>query len=81
MAVLSFFQGKRHYVQKLKLTPARILVMSQALVLQNITLEDKGVYRCKAELEPTKHKNVSAKVIVYGETVLDGLILSAIFFD
>uniref|UniRef100_A0A8C4HPV6 receptor protein-tyrosine kinase n=1 Tax=Dicentrarchus labrax TaxID=13489 RepID=A0A8C4HPV6_DICLA len=36
-----------------------------ALVLPNITMEDKGVYRCKAETEPTKHKNASAKVLVF----------------
>lgn len=47
--------------------------MSNALVLPNITTEDKGVYRCKAELEPTIHKNASAKVLVYGEYALDGL--------
>ncbi|XP_028271700.1 vascular endothelial growth factor receptor kdr-like [Parambassis ranga] len=61
----------RHHVQKLKLKPAKILVMSNALVLPNITLDDKGVYRCKAELEPTKHKNVSAKVIVYEHPFLN----------
>lgn len=47
--------------------------MSKALVLPNITIEDKGVYRCKAEIEPTKHKNATAKVHVYGEHALDGL--------
>lgn len=47
--------------------------MSKALVLPNITMEDKGVYRCKAEIEPTKHKNASAKVLVFGEYGLGGL--------
>lgn len=47
--------------------------MSKALVLPNITIEDKGVYRCRAEIEPTKHKNASAKVVVFGEYAFDEL--------
>lgn len=30
-------------------------------------MEDKGVYSCRAEIIPTKYKNATAKVIVYGE--------------
>lgn len=42
-------------------------MISSALVLQNITMEDKGVYSCRAEISPTKYKDATAKVIVYGE--------------
>lgn len=55
----------RHYTNKTKGDPAETFVMSKALILPNITMEDKGVYRCKAEIEPTKHKNASVKVSVY----------------
>ncbi|XP_039975481.1 vascular endothelial growth factor receptor kdr-like [Xiphias gladius] len=61
----------RHYTNKTKDKPARVLVMSKALVLPNITIEDKGVYRCKAEIEPTKHKNATAKVHVYEHPFLN----------
>ncbi|XP_040903895.1 vascular endothelial growth factor receptor kdr-like [Toxotes jaculatrix] len=55
----------RHHTIKTKDNPARVLVMSKALVLPNITMEDKGVYSCKAEIEPTKHMTATAKVNVY----------------
>jgi len=48
--------------------------MSSSLVLVNVTMEEKGVYRCKAEVEPTKHLSASAKVIVYGEYTLNVLL-------
>ncbi|KAM6999689.1 vascular endothelial growth factor receptor kdr-like [Tautogolabrus adspersus] len=64
-------RDNRHYTTKTKDYPARVLVMSKALFLPNITMEDKGVYRCRAELEPTIHKNASAKVIVYEHPFLN----------
>lgn len=39
--------------------------MSNTLILSNITMEDRGQYRCKAELE--KHNISTAKVLVFGE--------------
>ena len=41
--------------------------MSKTLVLPDVTVEDKGWYHCKAEINHFTHKNASAKVIVYGE--------------
>ncbi|XP_008302028.1 vascular endothelial growth factor receptor kdr-like isoform X2 [Stegastes partitus] len=61
----------RHYTEKPKLIPAQVLVMSKTLVLPNITMEDRGVYRCKADLEPTKHKNASVKVTVFEHPFLN----------
>ncbi|KAI3351635.1 hypothetical protein L3Q82_020471, partial [Scortum barcoo] len=61
----------RHYTNKTKDIPAKSFVMSKALVLPNITMEDKGVYRCRAEIEPTKHKNASAKVLVFEHPFLN----------
>ncbi|KAM9356682.1 vascular endothelial growth factor receptor kdr-like [Symphorus nematophorus] len=58
-------ENRQYYTNKTKDNPARVLVMSKSLTLPNITMEDKGVYRCKAEIEPTKHKNASAKVLVF----------------
>lgn len=48
-------------------------MMSKGLVLPNVTMEDKGLYRCKAEIEPTRHKNATAKVLVFGKYTLDAL--------
>ncbi|XP_054647687.1 vascular endothelial growth factor receptor kdr-like [Dunckerocampus dactyliophorus] len=62
------FPGKnenRHSTQATMERPAVVFTMSKALVLPNVTMEDKGFYRCKAETLPTKHKNATAKVIVY----------------
>ncbi|XP_031159144.1 vascular endothelial growth factor receptor kdr-like isoform X1 [Sander lucioperca] len=59
------------YTNKTEVRPAKTFVMSKALFLPNITMEDKGVYRCKAELQPTIYKNVSAKVLVYEHPYLN----------
>uniref|UniRef100_A0A7N8YE45 receptor protein-tyrosine kinase n=1 Tax=Mastacembelus armatus TaxID=205130 RepID=A0A7N8YE45_9TELE len=53
--VLSFCSGKS------------IIVMSKALILPNISMEDIGEYRCKAEIDPTTHEKARAIVTVYGE--------------
>lgn len=39
--------------------------MSRSLVLPNITMENNGLYICKAATAPDKHRNISARVIVY----------------
>lgn len=44
-----------------------VLPMSNTLVLPNITMEDRGLYRCKAELLPQIHNNTTAKVSVFSE--------------
>ncbi|XP_054453574.1 vascular endothelial growth factor receptor kdr-like [Anoplopoma fimbria] len=62
---------KQHYENKTLGPTAVVIVMSKALILPNITMEDKGVYRCRAELDITKHKNTSAKVIVYEHPFLN----------
>lgn len=41
--------------------------MSNTLVLPNVTMEDRGMYRCRAELEPQRYKNSTAKVVIFGE--------------
>ncbi|XP_018515715.1 vascular endothelial growth factor receptor kdr-like [Lates calcarifer] len=61
----------RHYTPKTKDNPARVLMMSKGLVLPNVTMEDKGLYRCKAEIEPTRHKNATAKVLVFEHPFLN----------
>ncbi|KAG8003939.1 Vascular endothelial growth factor receptor kdr-like [Nibea albiflora] len=43
---------------------ANVFVMSKVLVLPNITKEDEGRYRCKAEIEPKIHKDASVRVHV-----------------
>ncbi|XP_074530172.1 vascular endothelial growth factor receptor kdr-like isoform X2 [Halichoeres trimaculatus] len=61
----------RHVTSRTKDKAAMVVVMSKSLTLPNITTEDKGIYRCRAELEPTIYKNASAKVIVYEHPFLN----------
>ncbi|XP_012717253.3 vascular endothelial growth factor receptor kdr-like isoform X1 [Fundulus heteroclitus] len=61
----------RHHTTKPVLTRGGVYVMSKSLVLPNITMEDKGVYRCKAMIEPTIHRNASVKVTVYEHPFLN----------
>lgn len=60
-------QSGRQNITKRKGNPAQVTVISSTLELRNITVEDKGVYTCRAEIIPTKYKHATAKVIVYGE--------------
>ncbi|XP_029020278.1 vascular endothelial growth factor receptor kdr-like [Betta splendens] len=55
----------RHHVHKTRSDRARNIVMSKALFLPNISMEDNGTYRCKAEIGPTKHKFVEITVSVF----------------
>lgn len=48
-----------------------VTVVSKELVLPNVTMEDKGWYRCKAELSTIKIMITSAKVLVFGELALN----------
>lgn len=66
-------QENLHSTNKTKVVPSVVLVMSKALILPNITMEDKGMYHCRAELEPTLYKDVFRRVSVYGECALDRL--------
>ncbi|KAM7389916.1 hypothetical protein PAMP_023860 [Pampus punctatissimus] len=61
----------RHYMNKTKGIPAKEVIMSNALILPNITMADKGFYHCKAEIEPPIYKNASAKVIVFEHPFLN----------
>lgn len=68
-------QNGLHIIKKQKGNPAEVTVISSTLELENITMEDKGLYSCKAEINPTKHRNATAKVHVYGERRLSEKIL------
>uniref|UniRef100_A0A3Q3VUQ2 receptor protein-tyrosine kinase n=1 Tax=Mola mola TaxID=94237 RepID=A0A3Q3VUQ2_MOLML len=57
-------KANQHYMNKTMSRSGDVYLMSKSLVLPNVTLEDKGVYLCRAEIEPTKYKDVSAKVVV-----------------
>lgn len=65
-------QAKRHFWNNTRGHGANVIVISKALVLPNISMEDKGTYHCKAETEPTTHINATVKVIVYGKYALNG---------
>ncbi|XP_010784459.1 vascular endothelial growth factor receptor kdr-like [Notothenia coriiceps] len=54
----------RHETQWTMDRSTKVYVMSRSLFLPNITMEDKGVYHCRAEINPTIYMNVTAKVIV-----------------
>ncbi|KAL6117421.1 flt1 [Pungitius sinensis] len=61
----------RHFYKTMEVRPSLVFVMSKALILPNVSVEDKGVYRCRGELEPTNYKDVSAKVLVYERPFLN----------
>ncbi|XP_005467522.1 vascular endothelial growth factor receptor kdr-like [Oreochromis niloticus] len=61
----------RHTTIKSLLRPSKVLVMSKTLVLPNITMEDKGIYHCKAELNPRVNDTATAKVVVYEHPFLN----------
>ncbi|KAM9849678.1 vascular endothelial growth factor receptor kdr-like [Aulostomus maculatus] len=60
-----------HYSEKTKEKPAALFGMSDTLVLPNVTMEHKGIYHCKAEIQPTKHKIASVKVFVFDHPFLN----------
>ncbi|XP_035768665.1 vascular endothelial growth factor receptor kdr-like [Neolamprologus brichardi] len=62
---------KRHSIIKSLLRPSKNLIMSNTLVLPNITMEDKGIYHCKAELNPKVNDTATAKVVVYEHPFLN----------
>ncbi|KAM9835152.1 vascular endothelial growth factor receptor kdr-like [Syngnathus typhle] len=64
-------KDNRHFTNKTKDSTTLTFTMSKALVLPNISMEDKGLYRCRAEVAPTKHSNATAKVIVYEHPFLN----------
>uniref|UniRef100_A0AAV2MJS0 receptor protein-tyrosine kinase n=1 Tax=Knipowitschia caucasica TaxID=637954 RepID=A0AAV2MJS0_KNICA len=55
----------RHYTNKTLSKSGTVVHMSKALYLPNVTMSDKGEYRCKADVESTKYKTVKVKVTVY----------------
>ncbi|XP_027864871.1 vascular endothelial growth factor receptor kdr-like isoform X1 [Xiphophorus couchianus] len=61
----------RYHTTKVDLTRDRIIKMSKTLVLQNITMEDRGVYLCKAATDATIYYNASARVTVYEHPFLN----------
>ncbi|XP_026185706.1 vascular endothelial growth factor receptor kdr-like [Mastacembelus armatus] len=60
-----------HYTNKTKVNSGKIIVMSKALILPNISMEDIGEYRCKAEIDPTTHEKARAIVTVYEHPYLN----------
>ena len=59
-------------VNKIRENPALITRMYKAITLSNITMDDRGTYRCTAEIgnaEMGKKKHASAKVTIYGGSV------------
>ncbi|KAM8908561.1 vascular endothelial growth factor receptor kdr-like isoform 2-T2 [Spinachia spinachia] len=64
-------RDKKHFEKMTADPPSQDFEMSKALILPNVSMEDKGVYRCKAKLSPTNYKDVSAKVVVYEHPFLN----------
>lgn len=65
--LLSFLQDNQHYVIKRKGDTSVELLMSNTLVLPNITMGDKGLYHCNADLISQTHMNASANVSVFSK--------------
>lgn len=64
-------QENRNHKSRVQLKREMVNAMSKELVLPNVTMEDKGWYLCKAELNASKNMNASAKVLVFGELALN----------
>ncbi|XP_076005156.1 vascular endothelial growth factor receptor kdr-like isoform X2 [Genypterus blacodes] len=64
-------ENRIHSTLKTKDIPANVVVISNAVVIPNINIDDRGIYRCTAEIEHQKQKNVSAKVLVYEHPFLN----------
>lgn len=62
----AFLQENRHHVIKTKEATSSEFLMSNTLVLPNVTMEDRGQYRCRAELEPQTYTNTETKVLIFG---------------
>ncbi|XP_037531691.1 vascular endothelial growth factor receptor kdr-like [Nematolebias whitei] len=60
-----------HYKGRVQLKRDKVNVMSKELVLPNVTMEDRGWYHCKAEINPSKNETASAKVVVIEHPFLD----------
>ncbi|XP_058505740.1 vascular endothelial growth factor receptor kdr-like [Solea solea] len=64
-------KDNRHYTPKTIEKPAIAFGMSRGLVLPNVTVEDRGMYRCTADLEAMVYRNATVKVIVYEHPFLN----------
>lgn len=51
--------------------PEKIIVMNSTLTIPNVTVEDNGIYICRATINSEPKKDASVKVIVHGEYVRD----------
>uniref|UniRef100_A0A8C7XR79 receptor protein-tyrosine kinase n=1 Tax=Oryzias sinensis TaxID=183150 RepID=A0A8C7XR79_9TELE len=58
-------RNKEHQTYPYQNITGSLKVRTKSLRIENVTLEDRGVYHCKAELETIKHLNVSARVYVF----------------
>lgn len=68
------FPRKREYRNNTKaflVESENIYYMSKVLYLSDVTMEDKGVYHCRAEIEATKYEIVKATVTVYEHPFLN----------
>lgn len=64
-------ENRTHDTHKKLFKKDHVIYTSNRLSLPNVTMEDKGVYKCKAELEPTIFKNVNATVRIYEHSFLN----------
>uniref|UniRef100_A0A671R0J9 receptor protein-tyrosine kinase n=1 Tax=Sinocyclocheilus anshuiensis TaxID=1608454 RepID=A0A671R0J9_9TELE len=62
--------NRTHHNNKTRDQPGQIIMMTNALTVPNVTMEDKGTYVCIASNEEKRHQ-VSTKVIVYEHPFLN----------
>ncbi len=56
-------------MKKNRVKAGETVMMSNALIMSNVTMEDKGTYVCIGSIED-KNRHYSTKVTVYGEDVV-----------
>ncbi|TRY97973.1 hypothetical protein DNTS_000300 [Danionella cerebrum] len=62
--------SRSHHTKKTRGSPRQILVMSNALIVPNVTMEDKGTYECIAKIEDNKLQT-STKAAVFEHPFLN----------
>lgn len=62
--------NRTHSVIKTTEAPGKVYIMTSSIVMSDVTMEDRGTYRCTAEVDKTQ-KHASSKVVVYRHPFLN----------
>ena len=60
--------NRTHTIRKNKEKPSKNNTWTSSLEVAHVTMEDRGMYRCTAQVDKTR-KHSSSRVLVYGEWI------------